>query len=47
MLKFRLEAEAKGGAVGYTDNIEILVVNCDSEGPKLKDDAETFSIEEE
>ena len=33
LLKFRLEAEAKGGAVGYTDDIEILVINCDFEGP--------------
>ena len=34
----------------YCSNImltQTLKINCDSEGPKLKDDAETFSIEEE
>ena len=46
LLKFRLEAKAEGGALEYTDDILITAINCDIEGPKLKDEIETFSIEE-
>jgi hypothetical protein len=44
--KFRIKAIADGLSMGYTDEISVTLINCDYQGPLLKDDIEIIEIEQ-